>query len=53
MLANLPACDTEDWSLATFMDYIDSAFPALADDKPEAERAERESVRNNMRTKFS
>lgn len=53
LLANLPACETEDWSLATFMDYIDAAFPVLADDKPEADRAERESVRSNLRSKFS
>lgn len=53
LLANLPACETEDWSLATFMDYIDAAFPALADDKSEADRAERESVRSNLRSKFS
>lgn len=35
------------------MDYIETAFPSLSEDKSEEERAEREAHINNLRIKFS
>ena len=45
LLANLPQLETEDWSIANYMDYIDAAFPCLTGSESEEEKAERDAQR--------
>jgi hypothetical protein len=53
MLANLPPTESLDWTVSTYMDYIDSAYPVLTGNESAEEKAERVSVRDTMRARFS
>ena len=53
LLANLPSTDAKDVQIATYMDYIDAAYPNLVGTESSEEKAEREEIRKKLRIKFS
>lgn len=53
LLASLPQLDSDDWSISSYMDYIDAAFPVLTGNESEEDKAERDDCRTKMRTRFS